>query len=139
MRHIKIALLLGAILIGITIGVQADSGVVHTYEQTAKKKYIAFEDVMTEKFSDFHQTSENSKAQAFKQIEVEIATEFGTSRDQVRKMIVDYKQNYIVAIESETEQLKNGMYEDYAKEKQEIIQEEITEDISTFLDDLLSE
>lgn len=139
MRYVKLVTILFLIFIGIAVNAQAKGGFVPTYEQTAQDMYAVYYESITQNLSDFEKTSTEMKQKTLAQIEADIADEFGASRKQVQIMIADYKQQYVTAIETETDQLKNNVLEAYANEKKNAIQSGIKRDIETFLEAELSE
>ena len=139
MRYVKIVTILFLIFIGVGVSAQAKSGFVPTHEQMAEDMYATFQESTTHYLSDFQIASEEINHETLRQIEMKIAGKFGTSREQVRKKIAHYKQHYVTAIDTEADQLKNTMFARYENEKEHAIQKEMTEDITEFLEALLSE
>lgn len=139
MRYLKIMSAIVLIFLGSVVGAQAKSGFVPTYEQTAEEVYLAYKDSIEQHLYQFQNTSNDVKRRVLADIEAGIADDFGTSKEHVQMMIADYKQDYITIMDEEVRWMKKDMFEGYATDKRKLIEEEITDDISTFLDRLLTE
>src|SRR5699024_1017563 len=138
LRHINKMLIVCLILFMSVISVQAESRA-PTYEQTAINMFKAHEESMTQDLLDFEVASNLNRQMLLSEIEALTADKTKTSREHVQKIIIEYKQEYLNTINTEVVHMKNHMLEKYEVEKNALIEEEITADIETFLDDILFE
>lgn len=138
MKLLKSLLLLVVILFGSTLIVQAKP--VHqshpTYNETKAAVHTAFLDAMSQETTRFLTATGKVNEKAIKDMEAEIASAFEMHVGQVRDILAERKDNFIALLETEKKQLKTNLLDEYAKEKEEQIHEEIADDMTSFLKEI---
>ncbi|HLQ71828.1 MAG TPA: hypothetical protein VK142_08490 [Bacillota bacterium] len=138
MRYVNKIIIVCLILIVSVVSVKAESDV-PIYDQTAVNKYKSFQESIGQNLSDIENESYLARREGLTDIEAAIAHKSGTSREHVQQIIADYKQKYVNAIMLEVDQLKSDMLDKYEAEKSDLIEQQMTDDVAIFLDDILSE
>lgn len=134
LKLLKYCLMLVVIFLGSALSVQAKpaDGVDHTHEQKANEVREAFKDAIEQE--RIHLQSESvASNEDFEEVETDIASELDMQQKHVHDIIEQHKDAYVTAIEAEKQQMIERVLSDFEKDTKERIHEEVTDDITEFL------